>query len=181
MRALTLKRSHRIVVILAVALGMAGADGALHPDAALSIVPEQTVAAPELAAASRSADRVRLYSTMPVAEWRKEHGEPLSLLSAASDRLTAAITRGDFDGMHTVCRDLTSINQRVRVSLPTPDRALTTALRQMTIHLDNLTKNCTTLSLASPFSDFGRLSDDFKSAARSFAAAKFLLKGSEPS
>jgi hypothetical protein len=36
------------------------------------------------------------------------------------------------------------------------------------------------LSLTSPFSEFGRLNDDFKGAARSFAAAKFLLKGTEP-
>lgn len=92
----------------------------------------------------------------------------------------ATITRGDFAGMHAVCRDVTAINQGIRTSLPTPDRALTAALRQLTVHLDDLTTHCATLSLTSPFSEFGRLNDDFKGAARSFAAAKFLLKGTEP-
>jgi hypothetical protein len=172
------KRSHRLAVILALALGVVGADGALQSDR--GVVHTTAVSAPALAASTQSAERVRLYSSKPVSVWRREQGQPLSSLAAASDRLMATITRGDFAGMHAVCRDVTGINQRIRASLPTPNRALTAALRQLTVHLDDLTTHCSTLSLTSPFSEFGRLNDDFKGAARSFAAAKFLLKGTEP-
>lgn len=180
MRAHTLKPFHRLVVILVLALGMVGADGALHTDVARGTAPAPTVSASEVAARAQSADRVRLYSNKPMLAWRQQHGQPLSSLAAASDRLMATITRGDFAGMHTVCQDVAGINQRIRTSLPTPDRSLTSTLRQLTVHLDNLTTNCSTLSLASPFSAFGRLTDDFKGAAQSFAAARFLLKGTEP-
>lgn len=167
MRALPLKRLHRVAVIVMLALGApgCGAGAAQQPPAAPPVTPGPAV--------------LGLGSAERINAWRKQHYEAFKTLGTASGRLATAINRADFDGIHTICRDLTIANQQIRTSLPTPDQALTTALRQMTGQLNELTARCPTLSFASSTGDFIQFGAEVKGAARSFEAARAILRSAE--
>lgn len=170
MRVLTVKRSHRLVVLVTLAFGVSACGAA----------PDPTVSAAELASA-RMPDSapLGLGSAEHINAWRKQHYEAFKTLGTASGRLATAINHADFDGIHRVCRDMTAANQQIRTSLPTPDPALTTALRQMTSQLGSLTTHCPNLGFTSSTRDFIQFGADVKGAARWFEAARAILRSAE--
>lgn len=164
MRARRLKRFHRVAVVVLLALGAPGC-GANQPPPAAQNDPAPAV--------------LGLGSSERINAWRHQHYEAFKTLGTASGRLVTAINRADFDGIHTICRDLTIANQRIRTSLPTPDQALTTALRDMTGQLNELTRRCPTLSFRSSTGEFIQFGAEVKGAARSFEAARAILSTAE--
>ncbi|MEN4476343.1 hypothetical protein [Mycolicibacterium cosmeticum] len=166
MRALPLKRFHRVAVIALLALGAPGCGAGPAAPAPATL----NTAAPAVLGLG-SAERINA--------WRKQHYEAFKTLGTASGRLATAINRADFDGIHTICRDLTIANQQIRTSLPTPDQALTTALRQMTGQLNELTTRCPTLSFRSSTGDFIQFGAEVTGAARSFETARAILRSAE--
>ncbi|MCV7212926.1 hypothetical protein [Mycolicibacterium canariasense] len=166
MRARPLKRFHRVALIVLLALGAPGCGpGPAAPAPATLDAPAPAV--------------LGLGSAERINAWRKQHYEAFKTLGTASGRLAMAINRADFDGIHTICRDLTIANQQIRTSLPTPDQALTTALRQMTGQLNELTTRCPTLSFRSSTGEFIQFGAEVKGAARSFEAARAILRSAE--
>jgi hypothetical protein len=164
MRVRRLKRFRRAAVIVLLALAAPGC-GANQPTPAAPSDPAPA------ALGLGSAERINA--------WRHQHYEAFKTLGTASGRLVTAINRADFDGIHTVCRDLTSANQQIRTSLPTPDQALTTALRELTGQLNELTRRCPTLSFRSNTGDFIQFGAEVKGAARSFETARAILSTAE--
>lgn len=167
MRAFPLKRLHRVAVIVTLAFGVPGCGAGPAPTAPVTASSTVESAALPLGSAER------------INAWRRQHSEAFKTLGTASDRLATAINRADFNGMHTICRELTTANQQIRTGLPTPDQALTTALRQMTGQLAEPTTTCPTLSFASSTRDFIQFGAEVKGAARSFEAARAILRTAE--